>query len=189
MSESADLKAVKLPYFHRKLSEEDTALIGDITPKRIEASTTTTVEPRTATEGSAWNSAQTWEERDLSTWGKQKVRDILDASTDNDVTIASVTKLDGTANITHIRGRARFMFEWTLTCDWTTMIDGKSYNGSVEVLEATNDQLEDLLDEMTVNVKSKTPTSSVKAQVVDKVKRAIIAKLQTFEREFREYRG
>lgn len=179
---------MNLPYFHRQLSAEETALIGDITPKRIETNPATPVETRSVTEGSAWNSAQTWEERDLTTWGKQKVRDILDASTD-DVTITSVSKLDGTANITHIRGRARFMFEWTLTCDWTTMIDGKPYNGSAEVIEATNDQLEDLLDEMTVNVKSKTPTSSVKSQVVDKVKRAIVVRLQTFEREFREYSG
>ena len=65
MSEST-LKPVKLPYFHRTLSEEDTQLIGSTAPKRIEPSADETQEDSKLSTSSKWNSAGTWEERDCS---------------------------------------------------------------------------------------------------------------------------
>ncbi|KAJ1427043.1 hypothetical protein B484DRAFT_397314, partial [Ochromonadaceae sp. CCMP2298] len=61
ITEVSEGKPVKLPYFHRKLSDQETALIGDITPKQIQA------QPESKLiSGSVWNTANTWEERDCS---------------------------------------------------------------------------------------------------------------------------
>ena len=47
---------VKLPYFHRTLSEEETKILGDITPKRIEPSLNDiSSSGRSMSISSAWN--------------------------------------------------------------------------------------------------------------------------------------
>lgn len=59
--EQASGKSVKLPYFHRTLSEEDKKLIGDIAPKKIENSSASSVNVSTSLTTSApWNQGTTW---------------------------------------------------------------------------------------------------------------------------------
>jgi hypothetical protein len=66
-------------YFHRELTAEEKKLLGDQTPKRIDspASAATTsvgsLSPN-PTAGSAWNSAGTYEEKNISDWAQKTLR-------------------------------------------------------------------------------------------------------------------
>lgn len=183
-----DPKPVKLPYFHRTLSPQDAALIGDTTPKPISPATASPVEAgRTVHEASAWNAAQTWEERDCSAWGKGRIREIFDgSSTDGSVTFSEPSKVEGHANITHVRGRARFMYEWDFSVSASVDHNGSIVSLSVDVGEAINDQLDDIV--LTPSWKTAGLTRDVQKAVLAKLQSAIVQKMRDFEAQFREYR-
>lgn len=62
-------------YFNRELSEKEASLIGDITPKRIDVSPSVTPTPSPAPTGSAWNTAGTWEEKNITDWTTKRIKD------------------------------------------------------------------------------------------------------------------
>lgn len=187
---ASEPKPVKLPYFHRTLSPQDAALIGDTSPKPI---STTSAAPVQATNGnvreaSAWNAAQTWEERDCSAWGKNKMREIFsDAVVANGaVTFVSTSKVDGHASITHVRGRARFLYEWNFVVEVSVVTEK---NGTVkvemDVAEAINDQLDDII--FTPTWKTAGLPRDVQKTVSKQVENAVVEQMREFERQFREY--
>ena len=64
-------------YFSRELSEDEKNRIGDIAPKRLDESGSTTsvrLSASSATTASAWNQAGTWEERDTTDWCKSQLK-------------------------------------------------------------------------------------------------------------------
>mmetsp|Transcript_1683 Transcript_1683/g.2348 ORF Transcript_1683/g.2348 Transcript_1683/m.2348 type:complete len:199 (-) Transcript_1683:642-1238(-) len=150
MSDSSKA-GVKLPYFHRTLSPEDSALIGDITPKPIVESTGTTTSGKISN-ASAWNAAQTWEERDVSSWAESKLSKVLNENLSTikvgnySVKFASFDDVKGEAQITHIRGTARFLYEMSFCFKFSfhdTSTD-KKYEGKMDVRDVINDQLDDM---------------------------------------------
>jgi hypothetical protein len=60
-------------YFDKELSEEDKKLIGNITPQKIEQPSSP---QKIEKVGSAWNKAGTWEEKDKSTWCRDRSANI-----------------------------------------------------------------------------------------------------------------
>lgn len=153
---SSEQKQPKLPYFHRTLSPEENALIGDITPKPLSSTTTAGVTSEAASgkisDGSAWNSAKTWEERDCSSWARGALKAILtDKATELQSGIytlqfKSFTEVKGDAQITHIRGKARFMYEMSFSCSFSLHDSGsnKKYEGKFSAADVINDQLDDM---------------------------------------------
>ena len=72
----------KTTFFNQDLDDEAKRLIGDITPKRIDpndeaAAVNGTAAPSPPAGASAWNSAGTWEERDVSEWGRSRLEKLL----------------------------------------------------------------------------------------------------------------
>ena len=70
-------------YFNRELTEEEKKLLGDQTPKRIDSSsngrtpsamTPDSVSPNPTTQGSVWNSAGTYEEKNITDWAQKTLR-------------------------------------------------------------------------------------------------------------------
>lgn len=129
----------KLPYFHRVLSAEDQALMDKIKPQRIDGTGENTASSSASTNGkiggntvvqvvsdnklssaSAWNAAQSWEERDASKICREKLKALLLAprtfSNYNEggletllscagIVITGVTgDVEGSASVTHVRG-------------------------------------------------------------------------------------
>lgn len=148
---------VKLPYFHRTLTPEEKALIGDITPKQINtkgkdgASTDSSVAVGTSGSGSAWNSAMTWEEKNCTSWATEKLPTLfceeysLGNLSNYDITIKSFSNAAGNAQITHVRGKARFMYELSFNLSFTAVsASGNEYSGTVAVEDVINDQLDDI---------------------------------------------
>jgi hypothetical protein len=67
-------------YFNRELSASEKSLIGDITPKRIDSpspAAATSPTPVPTASGSAWNAAGTWEEKNITEWTKQRIKEGL----------------------------------------------------------------------------------------------------------------
>jgi len=151
MSDTSSKIGVKLPYFHRTLSPEDSALIGDITPKPIVEQSTMTTSGKISN-ASAWNAAQTWEERDVSSWAKTTLCTVLNENL-NTVKVGnyslkylSFDNVKGEAQITHIRGTARFLFEMSFSFKFSlhdASVD-KKYEGKMDVTDVINDQLDDV---------------------------------------------
>ena len=75
----------KTTYFNREITEEEKVLLGDSTPKPL-SSTTSSVSDKIegnvkpvvgSSTGSAWNTAGTWEERNVTAWAIKHVKELL----------------------------------------------------------------------------------------------------------------
>eukprot|EP00547_Thalassionema_nitzschioides_P001048 CAMPEP_0194210246 /NCGR_PEP_ID=MMETSP0156-20130528/8115_1 /TAXON_ID=33649 /ORGANISM="Thalassionema nitzschioides, Strain L26-B" /LENGTH=421 /DNA_ID=CAMNT_0038937571 /DNA_START=115 /DNA_END=1380 /DNA_ORIENTATION=- len=119
----------KTTFFHNELSDEARKLIGDIAPKRLDPSTTIIpADAQGKNNTSAWNKAGTWEERDLSSWAKDSVKNCLvgkfftlDDSSPAPGATATITKLskcDGHASFASVRGKKRYIYEFALKIEW-----------------------------------------------------------------------
>lgn len=189
-------KAVKLPYFHRTLSPEETALIGDISPKPMTESVAEAPAGKLAS-GSAWNSAMTWEERDCTKWALEKLPTLfvetadLPKSNQYTVQIKGCTNAQGSAQIAHVRGKARFIYELSIDLNFSVSDDksANKYKGKVSVADIINDQLDDI--ELTVSWTDKSPPGAELATIRNTVigaalRRFIRAKMAKFEEDFRQ---
>ena len=185
---------VKLPYFHRTLSAEDSTIIGDIRPKLIDP---TTVESSNH-QGSAWNSAGSWEEKDITVKAKKMVTKKLTGipplvQEEYEITCEEVSELVGHASIVSSRGKPRYLFEFEsikIKFEAYNSSSSSSYNGDISLVDVTNDQIEE--EDIEMNVKwggSSSPGAELKKLknllVQGGLRRVIVAKLAEFESEFR----
>jgi activator of HSP90 ATPase len=186
-------RPVKLPYFHRKLTAEEEAIIGDITPKPLDPSQAPVVSKEQSsakvTQGSAWNAAGTWESRECSTWCKDKLREIFSSSSlsssssPNKVKINKIEKIEGNSSVTHIRGRARFLYEWNFDLDFEISGMLGPFKGSVAVADAINDQLDDI--ELDIKWTSSPRPTVVDSRSLQKsLKDEVIQRMKAFELQF-----
>jgi hypothetical protein len=180
-------KPVKLPYFHRTLSQEETALIGDIRPKPISSAEAQPIKVETKkTESSAWNAANTWEERDCTSWGKKKVTDVfLNNLNSKKVNVTKIEKVEGNSSITHVRGRARYMYEWSFSLDVEVKGVMGTFKGTSVVSDVINDQLDDL--EIEMKWTGTRPTVIDGKSLQKTLKEEIIERMKVYEEEFRNY--
>ena len=190
-------KAVKLPYFHRTLSPEDTALIGDIRPKPITPANEAASSSGKLTEGSAWNKANTWEEKECSSWAKEKIISIFSSQIEIDsskhpftsIILKKIEKLDGHANVTHSRGKARFIYEYSFNLKIKVTRKEKTWEGTVSIADVINDQLDDLELEFSWDEPkpSGSEFSELKSALISSklVKKEIQGKLRVFDEEFK----
>ena len=185
---------VKLPYFHRTLSQEDTQLIGDITPKPIDP-TNQVVE--TINSGSAWNSAGTWEEKNCTDKAKDMVKALLNSTPPltrdgYEITCEEVGDVIGHANIVSSRGKPRYLFEFEsikIKFEAYNPSSSSSYKGRICLVDIANDQVE----EVEINVEwdgSSPPGTELKKLknllVQGDMRKNIASKLAEFEKEFRK---
>jgi len=130
----------KTSYFHHEQTDEEKRLIGDITPKRIDpnmASVTTKTE-NTNSDTSAWNKAGTWEETNVTPWAistleetlkKKCIYQLPSSSPDpngkvqltkvSNLTESSKTTNSNHASVATVRGKKRYIYEFTFTIHWS----------------------------------------------------------------------
>ena len=198
MSTSSDIpKPVKLPYFHRTLSEQDSKLIGDIAPKKIEPTSSESCSGGKDVTGSAWNSAKTWEERDCTPWAKETIEEMFveDYEITEEpfiITFSRVDSISGHASKTFVRGKPRYMydfsFELAFDVDTIDTPGSKAYSGTIKVSDAANDQLDDIELAVTWKVEPPGPSKSkLNKTLTGKPARQLIrSRLEDFEKTFRE---
>jgi activator of HSP90 ATPase len=119
----------KTSYFHNELDEKAKALIGDIAPKKLENPSAPTATAATAKQGtSVWNQAGTWEEKDVSQWAQDTLTQAILQTTftlppsspapNALVTVQKVKSLDGHASVAVVRGKTRFIYEYSCRLEW-----------------------------------------------------------------------
>lgn len=137
-------------YFNNELDEKAKKLIGDIAPKKIE-NASILKSANTASVGSAWNSAGTYEEKIFTPWASDYLEEILqtiefklaDPDTGfklalsiptSGVTISS----GGMAQVTMNRGKKKQMCDFTVeTVKYIMVIEGMVNTGGMATLEGT----------------------------------------------------
>jgi hypothetical protein len=196
-SESKSTKSIKLPYFHRTLSAEDQALIGDITPKPLIVKNTDNTDTTKLTQSSAWNAAKTWEERDCTVWAKDNLTSIfnekqeINTTSPFKITLESISNIEGTAQIAHVRGTARFIYELSFSLSLTIEDEThKKFIASAIIHDVINDQLDDI--EVSVTVSKPTPSGAALIEMKNvlikqkNLKIFIISKMKIFEEKYRK---
>ncbi len=106
-----------------------------------------------------------WEEKNCTKWASDYIQNQLFASSSNfgpilfeegikqlrDIEIVSVVDVTGNANITHSRGKKRFLYEFAL--DLSILVHAASreepYKATVKVEDCINDQLSDIVISVT----------------------------------------
>eukprot|EP01137_Pigoraptor_chileana_P021397 Opistho-2@85032 len=87
---------------------------------------------------SVWNSAGTWEERDVSKWAQSRLKELL-AGTSFDCgegvsgVISETTKVSGEAVITFPRGKKRIGYELDVSMKYTVTHSGGSHSGKIDI--------------------------------------------------------
>lgn len=173
----------KTSFFHHEQTEEEKRLIGDITPQRIDPGalpeqTGPTKVEETGT--SAWNKAGTWEEKDVTDWAIDSLKEIIsdceydlpDGSPDPNAHV-QVTKIEkllssklaggsSHASVATVRGKKRYIFEFTVCVHWEmTLGDGRKCKGQMTFLDVDGThEIGDGYDMSDYIVDSDTPSDS-----------------------------
>ncbi|KAL3808114.1 hypothetical protein ACHAXA_001020 [Cyclostephanos tholiformis] len=128
----------KTSFFDREISDDARRLIGDIAPKKLEDNVGGIINGNNNGGGdvgggimggtSAWNKAGTWEERDVTPWAKETLSAALlcasyvlpdgSPSPGSRASIIEVVKLDGNASYAAVRGKKKYIYEFSITVRW-----------------------------------------------------------------------
>ncbi|RLN98070.1 hypothetical protein BBJ28_00008478 [Nothophytophthora sp. Chile5] len=152
---SSDMRGYKngLPYFHRELSKEEKHLIGDIAPQKIETAPAAVRAPH---DGSAWNTAGTFEERVVTKWAEvmavfrlacapEKWSALFSDATFSEgnfqATLKAPEKFTGEASICVVRGKKRYLFDFNFQLPFEVAISGgSSCKGTYTMNDISNDE-------------------------------------------------
>lgn len=157
-------------FFNHDLDEQTKALIGDIAPKKVEPAKA--VEPINKGEGSAWNAAGTYEERILTPWALETLKNMLSSIaivlSANDISAATRAKVpgeevasvlvevtavedvSGDAQVTLARGKKKHLCDMSATVKWrltlTTAAATESVEGETKVMDISADGDFEIMD-------------------------------------------
>ncbi|OQR94642.1 hsp90, partial [Thraustotheca clavata] len=157
-----DAKGYKngLPYFHREQSEQEKALIGDIAPKKIQE---VQVEEPNAHDGSVWNTAGTFEQRDFTKWAKEHLEELYSKvevmKSSMTIRTKPIKDIKGDASVCVIRGKKRFLFDFEFTLEWEAV--GLNAKGKLKCHDMGSDgdyEIQCMYD--------KKPSDAIEAQAV-----------------------
>ena len=129
----------KTSYFDNELDENTKQLIGDITPKMIDPNAKQSKKTQDGT--SAWNTAGTWEEKDVSKWAKETLQSFLlsceyvlpegSPSPGSLALVSKVATLDGHASYATVRGKKRYIYEFSIIVKWTLSLGDEQASGQM----------------------------------------------------------
>jgi tetratricopeptide (TPR) repeat protein len=146
-------------FFNNDLDETAKKLIGDIAPKKLEAVAPSAAVATGTTNGtSVWNSAGTYEERQLSPWASAELKRSLGALAAHiaspgvpgvqsaDLCVAEVENVTGDAQVTMVRGKKKHLADYCADIKWTLTAllqeGGKvdTISGRLQLLDISADQ-------------------------------------------------
>ncbi len=143
----------KTTYFNNELSEETKKLIGDIAPKLINpagAGAGPSADGGAGAgagqpTGSAWNYAGTFEERNMTEWAKEKLKELLGGvsfvipNVGAVVEVVKVKDVEGDAAVTFVRGKKKYLFDFVFTLDFELELACGKAKGSLKYPDVTPD--------------------------------------------------
>lgn len=96
-------------------------------------------------DGSAWNTAGTFEERVVTKWAEEKWNEVFTGVTylegNLQATLKAPEKITGDASICVVRGKKRYLFDFNFKLPFEVSISGGSTcKGSYEMNDISNDE-------------------------------------------------
>eukprot|EP00742_Colponemidia_sp_Colp-10_P001384 GILJ01001488.1.p1 GENE.GILJ01001488.1~~GILJ01001488.1.p1 ORF type:complete len:204 (-),score=35.30 GILJ01001488.1:224-835(-) len=158
----SDLK-VSYTYWDRKVKDVPAAH-ATIAPVRLESQVEAKHDPN---QGSAWNTAGTWEERNITSHMKRRLEETLvglDVEfAHGDLRTSELSKCDGEASVCFVRGKKRLGYEFQLK----VKVDGTVIQADGETRVCGYVSLEDVSDhsggdyDVTVTVEGSRPADGL----------------------------
>ncbi|CEO98884.1 hypothetical protein PBRA_006999 [Plasmodiophora brassicae] len=127
-------------YFFKSTPQEQAAKFA---PQRVDAKQAAA--PEAPSDGtSVWNRGNTWEERDLTRWATDTIKELLsavpiEAAGEDSIQISSVDTPKCHASIVFVRGKKRHGFDLSVEVKWAGQLGGKKVNGKIEFSEVADD--------------------------------------------------
>ncbi|KAG7399856.1 hypothetical protein PHYBOEH_007717 [Phytophthora boehmeriae] len=187
-----DMRGYKngMPYFHRELSKEEKNLIGDIAPQKIETKPVAT--SSAGHDGSAWNTAGTFEERVFTKWAEEQWNTVFTGATLSEgnllATLKAPEKITGDASICVVRGKKRYLFDFNFNLPFEVAISGGSTcKGSYTMNDISNDEDYEISWRLTKKPSSSSEQSAVQAFVGTKnsgLQKELVRLISVFAQEF-----
>ncbi|GAX83043.1 hypothetical protein CEUSTIGMA_g10469.t1 [Chlamydomonas eustigma] len=136
--------------------------------------------------GSLWNHAGTFEERNVSKWAQDRLKDLLAGCSAGGVTITEVSSVIGDANIWMVRGKKRHGFSFEISMSWKMeAAGGISVSGTLKIPNADVEDLDDLTLEPSVTKSGRDKEEADALTAVKKLKGPLEKVLSGFLREFK----
>eukprot|EP00927_Polykrikos_kofoidii_P073900 TRINITY_DN69912_c0_g1_i1.p1 TRINITY_DN69912_c0_g1~~TRINITY_DN69912_c0_g1_i1.p1 ORF type:complete len:460 (-),score=98.59 TRINITY_DN69912_c0_g1_i1:86-1426(-) len=162
-------------YNHRKWQPQEEK--KDFVPKKVDAP----VDSKAPQSASSWNAAGTWEEKNMLPWWIEKLQRLKTIALDSfagRLTVESLQEIAGEAQIVHIRGTPRFLFDLRLSLEFQCKFprSSRAYSGQVSVPEFSN-EVAASNKEFQVEVKANSDSDKRAAMTV------LVPKLQEMLRE------
>lgn len=175
-------------YFTREQSEAEKKLLGNIAPKRLDASASMvpqrldSMQSVSSTKSaSVWNNAGTWEEKDTSEWCNGSLKSFLkNASVEIDLysgKVSEVNSLTGDASVAFVSGKKRYVFDYSATIKYEIMDEGDDVvaKGTLKLPDISSASIHEL--EIEVMAWKNAPRMEIET-VVGKCRDALIANIR-----------
>lgn len=140
-------------YFTREIPAEEKALIGDITPKMINANDCAPKPINNqcpiSRSSSAWNTAGTWEEKDVTSWARDTFKNCLNESAAVYAEFAAIVKkvdnISGDASVAVVSSKKRYIFDFSTKIDFevTDEADEKVASGELKLIDINSASSDD----------------------------------------------
>ncbi|MED6219182.1 hypothetical protein PIB30_033499 [Stylosanthes scabra] len=193
-SEKEEQKGASYTYWVRKITEDAAPLPlpHKLSPQDPQS------QPNSATLGSAWNRAGTWEEKSLNNWATPRIKELLVSVGSIELSsgtakVEEVTKCVGDAFLVIVRNKKRvgYTYELTLKVKGELNLRGekKSVGGHIDVPEFSFGELDDLQMQVKLN-EDKDMLPQEKRQICNDLKKLFLEpvreKLLQFEQELKD---
>lgn len=128
-------------YYHFKSTDKDMAAKFDA--KKVEEGQS--VEWKTAKGASAWNPGNTFEDRSFTTFANNRWKEMMTkwGWPGTDLRIKSFSKTNMEYSIIINRGKIKFIYDMSFTCQWVGKIDGTKVKGKLSVSDVMSDSTDD----------------------------------------------
>jgi len=169
-------------YTHRNWKPKEEK--KEFAPERVSAK----VDSKAPDTASAWNAAGTWEEKNMLPWWQEKLQSRVKAltaeSTVGRISVEKFGEVSGEAQIVHIRGTPRFLFDLRFdihfACQFPT--SSKVYRGTIQVEEFSHELVAaSTVVPMKVTAESQSDKRAVEASFLPLVRKEFEATVMEYQ--------
>lgn len=137
----------KTSFFHHEMSEQEKALLGDMTPKQLSAEEAAALAKAQADNqgaSSVW-AGNTWEDRKMNDWAETKLKELVAPCTvtsgEDTIAVQEIESFQGTASIYVKLGKKKHFFDLSFKVKWA--IESLDARGTLEYADVVKDDVDD----------------------------------------------
>jgi tetratricopeptide (TPR) repeat protein len=182
----------KTSYFHMDISDEAKALLAENAGhKKLDGPVDEAADPKGK---SAWNTAGTWESKNLRKWVEEQLDMWIGFSVDikapdgtpGSVSVSKIENLEGPAEIVMARGKRKKVLDLSFTIHWTLVVADHKATGKLIFQDVSTDDEPELRCEVDgSSVPEARPLADMYAKSSGSgLQPALMAKLQAFLADF-----